>query len=277
MWQASLKIEGYRCLYFNAWDTDFTQDPLVSLIGEINTQVNWASIPPEYQSGVQQRWEETKALFARFLRQAGPGLLKLGTGISLDLTELSDGLASDALSNLIEQYSKRKIEEYESEKNAILIKDHISVGKDKGKPLIFFVDELDRCRPPYALALLERMKHIFDVEGIVFVLAIDKEQLGHSLKAIYGTGLNVDGYLRRFIDLDYRLPDPARQQYVSYLFQQFNIPSLLQKAISPRYRESLEEVSTMLGWFADIYELSLRGARTMHGSASCHFNDHFTW
>jgi KAP-like P-loop domain-containing protein len=131
------------------------------------------------------------------------------------------------------------------------------VGKN-GKPLLFFVDELDRCRPTYAVALLERMKHIFDVEGIVFVLAIDKGQIGHSLKAVYGSGLEVDGYLRRFIDLEYRIPDPPREKYAGYLFKQFDIASLVAKSIPARFVRQVDGTIGMFGWLADTYNLSLR-------------------
>jgi len=68
---------------------------------------------------------------------------------------------------------------------------------DNQKPLIFFIDELDRCRPDYALQLLEKAKHLFNIDGIIFILALDRDQIGHSLKSIYGEGLDVDGYLRR--------------------------------------------------------------------------------
>jgi hypothetical protein len=267
MWTAKLKNDGFACLYFSAWDTDFTQDPLVSLIGEIDSQINWATIPVEYQSGAQKRWEEAKATLGTILRQAAPGLLKLGTGGLVDLEDLVEGLSSDNLGDLLAEFSKRKIEEYEAEKQSVkkfksnleaLIKDHISVGKDKGKPLLFFVDELDRCRPTYALALLERMKHIFDIEGIVFVLAIDKRQIGHSLRAVYGAGLDADEYLRRFIDLEYRLPDPPGDKYAAHLFAQYDIFPLMKQSLHPRYLQHHNNSLTMFGWLVDVYNLSLR-------------------
>jgi KAP-like P-loop domain-containing protein len=73
MWKAKLENDGFTCLYFNAWDTDFTQDPLLSLVGEIDSQINWATIPKEYQSGAQKRWEDAKATSAHFCGKPHPG------------------------------------------------------------------------------------------------------------------------------------------------------------------------------------------------------------
>jgi predicted KAP-like P-loop ATPase len=56
-----------------------------------------------------------------------------------------------------------------------------------GKPLVFIIDELDRCKPDYAVNVLECIKHFFSVEGIVFVLSIDKEQLCNAVKGFYGS------------------------------------------------------------------------------------------
>ncbi|MGE9549176.1 KAP family P-loop NTPase fold protein [Snodgrassella sp. CS2] len=83
--------------------------------------------------------------------------------------------------------------------------------------MVIFIDELDRCRPNFAIEVLEKAKHLFNVDNIIFVLATDKSQLAHSIRAVYGQGLDVNGYLRRFIDFDYLLPSPVRSVYIKYL------------------------------------------------------------
>ena len=73
--------------------------------------------------------------------------------------------------------------------------------EDSSKPLLFFIDELDRCRPTFAIEMLERIKHLFDVKNMVFVLSIDKKQLEAITAAVYGERIDASEYLRRFIDL----------------------------------------------------------------------------
>ena len=90
---------------------------------------------------------------------------------------------------------------------------------DQEKQLIVFVDELDRCRPDYAVQMLERIKHFFAIDNIIFVLSIDKKVLCKSIKAVYG-GLEIDteAYLRRFIDLEFDLPEPNISDFIDAQF-----------------------------------------------------------
>nr|WP_279504657.1 P-loop NTPase fold protein [Aeromonas veronii] len=68
------------------------------------------------------------------------------------------------------------------------------------------IDELDRCRPSYAVEMLETIKHIFDIPKVVFVLATDTEQLQHAIKVIYGDGFDAQNYLGRFFMRRFNLP-----------------------------------------------------------------------
>jgi predicted KAP-like P-loop ATPase len=62
------------------------------------------------------------------------------------------------------------------------------------------VDELDRCRPTYAIQTLELVKHLFNVPGLIFIFALDIEQLSHSVQTVYGQNMDAQGYLCRFFD-----------------------------------------------------------------------------
>ena len=133
------------------------------------------------------------------------------------LADLTGSIASDQLKKYSE--AKSSITGFK-EKLTLLAKD--MSDKENPKPLIFIIDELDRCRPNFSIEVLEKAKHFFNVENIVFVLGIDKEQLGSSFRAVYGQGLNVDGYLRRFIDIEYMLPTPGRTLFPKALFEKFS-------------------------------------------------------
>ncbi len=74
------------------------------------------------------------------------------------------------------------------------------------KKIIFFIDELDRCRPDYAITTLEIIKHLFDESNIVFVLATDDNRLQSSVNSVYGSEIADEDYLRKFIDIKFNLP-----------------------------------------------------------------------
>jgi KAP family P-loop domain len=80
------------------------------------------------------------------------------------------------------------------------------VAKDSNHPLLIIVDELDRCRPNFAIEMLEVIKHLFDVENVVFILAYDGHQLACSTQSLYGQNFDGKTYLQRFFNLEFNLP-----------------------------------------------------------------------
>jgi len=90
-------------------------------------------------------------------------------------------------------------------------------------PLIFIVDELDRCRPPFALSVIERIKHMFSVDNICFALVTNFGQLERAVEGQYGSNISAGKYLEKFYQLRVVLPDDGdtrekRSKYVDYLW-----------------------------------------------------------
>ncbi|MBR1380789.1 MAG: hypothetical protein IJ560_04375 [Alphaproteobacteria bacterium] len=98
----------------------------------------------------------------------------------------------------------------------------------KDKPVVVIIDELDRCRPDYAVKTLETLKHFFDIPGFVFVLAFDEQQLKNSVQTLFGTD-NFDGYKRKFINNSFLLPEPNRFEFSQYLLEKTNIKHYIEK------------------------------------------------
>lgn len=95
------------------------------------------------------------------------------------------------------------------------------IGSDK--PIVFIVDELDRCNPHFAVKTLERIKHLFNLPGILFVLSIDKNQLCNSIRGYFGSEqFNAEEYLQRFVDFEYQLPQPSIKEYCEYLWGEYD-------------------------------------------------------
>jgi hypothetical protein len=89
---------------------------------------------------------------------------------------------------------------------------------ERANRLVFFIDELDRCRPEYAIRLLERIKHYFDDEQIIFVFSVNLSQLQHTIKAYYGADFDATRYLDKFFDLRISLPVVNYQSYINKCF-----------------------------------------------------------
>jgi len=88
--------------------------------------------------------------------------------------------------------------------------------REAKQPILIIADELDRCRPNYAIEFLETIKHIFDIKGLIFVIGVDKNQLASSARALFGQQLVFDEYYRKFNHRDVNLPaksEPMTEQF----------------------------------------------------------------
>jgi hypothetical protein len=94
--------------------------------------------------------------------------------------------------------------------------------KSKSLPMFVFIDELDRCRPTYAIELLETVKHLFDIPGLVFVIATNTDQLQHSIKSVYGVGFDANRYLQRFFNRSFELQAPNLKDYIDVRIQKMD-------------------------------------------------------
>lgn len=261
MWQVKLDDAGHLCLYLNAWKTDFVQDPLVAVVGELSIAIKGNPIlDKDNVRKTIEKIEKTTRSIAKRLIPSGIKLLTLGaldldSGMERELSVATGAIAE----NLIQDYGKGKSDIQEFREDLEFLAAEIKKSENDFVKIVIIIDELDRCRPTYAVQLLERIKHLFDVNGVVFVLGIDREQLSHSIKALYGSEFEARGYLKRFIDLDYRLPEPALGCYCSSLFASFEIDKLM----SPRRQHQetqydLEDLNYYLGYLMSSARMSLR-------------------
>ena len=211
MWAQQLRGQGFPVVEFNAWETDSSGDPFVALASEITKNIAEESGQPADAIG-----EKAKHAALDLVRKAAPGVIRVATSfIPVVGSEVGNVLGSIAEQKLAGyQQAQQSVVEFKSalEKLADTLWDF--AGQ---KPLVVFIDELDRCRPSYAIELLETGKHIFAVNRVVFVIAVNRSELSHSVKVLYGNDFGADGYLRRFFDIDFRLPEPDRRNFIQGL------------------------------------------------------------
>ena len=239
MWQRDL-LSGETprpCVYFNAWSTDFADDPLIAFVESITTQL--LNIV-----GESEEYNEIREHISHIKKKAFPTAIAFIKTIGKSFGADIDAIA-DALRGVHEEYDivenfKKKLEHIEEFKASL--SSTIKKMDEKGLtlPLIVFIDELDRCRPDYAIQFLERIKHIFSIKGIIFVIAIAKSQLVQSACSQYGFDQdNAHHYLKRFIDIEYDLPSPEPKGFINHLFKESGIGDQYQEPLLPGYILSL--------------------------------------
>ncbi|MCJ0225597.1 hypothetical protein JY758_18730 [Clostridioides difficile] len=249
MWETYLGskeelINKYEVIYFNAWENDDCLDPLVSIIGEMKDSIEKVN---------KTNWDNIKESSKKLIRKLTPLVVKVATAglVSSNDVHLEDKVKDaiiDASGNVF------NVDEYiEQKRIRINFKEELSKYQENlQKTVVFFIDELDRCRPTFAIETLERIKHLFNLENFIFVLGIDKESLSNSIKVIYGNGTDINGYLARFIDIEYTLDETGRGDYVNYLLEKY----ISGKTVSSRYNS----LSYIVPKISDLFKMSLRNS-----------------
>ena len=222
MWQQQLENSDYKTLYFNAWENDFESSPLIALMGEFKTLIPGAKGKATFKALTKNAGVLAKNILPTIAGAIASKYINVG-----DITELIKNATEAGV-----EIFKDEIDKYSTKKNGLIefrntLKEFI-IELKTDKPIVFIIDELDRCRPNYAVEVLENIKHFFNVPNIVFVLSIDKEQLSHAIRGVYGSEhIDADEYLRRFIDLEYQIPEPNTNTFCEYLYEYYDFNSFL--------------------------------------------------
>lgn len=188
------------CVYYDAWINDNDNDPILSLIFEI---VRSSTVDYDFKGDI--------------------GYIKA-------LTNLVDVCMGRNVTTFLESLkSKDPLKKLKEQKEIhIMVEEFLNdLLLDRGNRLVIFIDELDRCKPSYAVQLLERIKHYFTNDRITFVFSVNLEELQHTIRHYYGEGFDASRYLNRFFDIRTSLPptDMTRYyqeigfQYSSYLYE----------------------------------------------------------
>ncbi|MEC9492222.1 KAP family P-loop NTPase fold protein [Flexistipes sp.] len=175
----------------NAWKDDYCGDPFISLV---------SSLIEEFGVNSKEGNKLKKVIKKISLGMANQAIKK-HTG--MDISEVLKYPEELALPSPFQVYEQKKnaLEEIKE-----IIKEFISEDK---LSIIFFIDELDRCRPDYAISYLETIKHVFDIKGIAFILAVDRNQLECTAKVAFGNDMDFPEYYRKFVQREILLPKPT--------------------------------------------------------------------
>lgn len=183
------ELQPQVCVYYDAWENDNDEDPILSLIYTILNNVD-----TDFSFKNRSCIEAAASLMEFFVGRNWKQVIS-----SLKASSPLDGLkqAKD-IEQLVHEFL-----------NSLLT--------EKGNRLVVFIDELDRCKPSYAVRLLERIKHYFSNDQITFVFSINTNELQHTIRKHYGYEFDGFRYLDRFFDLRVTLPPANLQNFYKSL------------------------------------------------------------
>lgn len=248
-WAEELR-KNNKVVFFDAWQCDFQKEPLIPFIDII--------LKEAFPENIKLK-DSTKDMIEKLVSAANNTLNIISS-------------QKDIIKEIYNKFTNKKpLEDYEKIQESINKFKKTLEENLLNEKLYIFVDELERCRPTYAIELLEAIKHIFNINNLIFILAISREQLKHTVSQMYGLNMDGDGYLKRFIDLELQLPSPDRNKFCNMLKNQFQICN----------KNEQDERNYSTGWscfcnyfseLANGYNLSLRDIIHCWGEISILYN-----
>lgn len=248
---------NYKVGYVNAFQADHTNEPLLTLIAEV--------------AGFYNEEDDRRK---SFIKNAIP-YLRLVSGIGIKAIaslafgkyaadipdEFQEGMEAieEGSDSFIDQSLESMIkDQVEAEKNLSTLKEALK-NIASTTPVILLIDELDRCRPDFAVMMLETIKHVFDVENVQIILITNAEQLKATIKHSYGSETNSHDYLYKFFKYQINLPTTTKDiegKSVENNLAYFKTTVQASRVISQEFKDNefIYEIPT----FLDLSKLSLR-------------------
>ncbi|QJI16177.1 hypothetical protein HKK58_27650 [Pseudomonas sp. ADAK22] len=244
MWQGLLDEQGLPNIYIDAFASDHTDDAFMVVASAI-TDYAGSKLP---KPKVKELIDKTKKVGAQLFSWGTKIAIKaltLGVIKDSDIDDLK-GISkevSDGFSNTAESLIKEKLISHKDDLESIQsFKDFLSdlpsllTDSEGAPPLTIIIDELDRCRPSFAVEILEKIKHLFSVENITFVLVMNKRQLEDSIKFTYSPNIDAHTYLQKFLTFEATLPKRLEDRnndieiYCRSLYNRHELPSNLDRS-----------------------------------------------
>lgn len=258
-WLRDLDAAGHTTVYFNAWETDYSESPLISFVVALRETFRdkKIDIPQKVLRGLA-------STTGKIILEIGKGIVNEAVGFDSEkIIEHEMGKARESAYGV---FAEDKIDGHLKAREGIKqfkahlkkIAESISSKDAKKKPIYVFIDELDRCKPTYAIELLEQIKHIFSTDHYIFILAIDDKQLASTVRSVYGSDTDANGYLRKFIDYNLSLPRPDSHKFASYLYDLFSFVELYRDGDTVDDLHGHKTLIDSFGRYSDVFRLSLR-------------------
>lgn len=257
-WEQYLKDEGHKVVFINAFEQDYVEDSFLLLAAEIAEVF-------DNEGAAKELREKTVGVMKAILPIGTKALINIMGRVALGSNDLSKDIgegfkaASDETANAAGKWIEGKINDHAQEKISLqhFRNELTKISADQDNPVVIIIDELDRCKPTFAVQLIERVKHLFDVPNLVFVLLLNRNQLEKAVKGVYGAETDASAYLGKFVNFFFLLPKRTSvdmtannhvKNYVSDVFKRYNFEN----------RDGQQHFKDCLSAMATIFNMSLR-------------------
>lgn len=197
--------EKYLMFHYNCWQYDYYEEPLLALVVAMLDNIDEQS--NLFSSGYREKATQALAAMGKVLKKIAVDTIEKKFNVDIGaVSELYGEIKGGREETVKKCDEQHRYDHYYTFKQVLnSMKKQLRVLTED-QPLVVIVDELDRCLPDYAIRILERLHHLLsDIDNIIVILAIDREQLDHAVQQIFGTRVDTETYLKKFINLEINL------------------------------------------------------------------------
>jgi hypothetical protein len=227
-----LAKQNYPVVYIDVWESDFSNNPLAVICSELLQQIKLIFEERAPNGKVKQKYKAKKIVntlkskLGLCLKYIDAGIVITGEPASIAASkaltaavnstpDLNTQTSSQKLIEVVQKNHVGAVQAIKDIKESItFLSKLIEIIYELKIPIVVLIDELDRCRPTYAIEVLESIKHFFDTEGCTFLVATNTLALEHSVNAVYGQAFDAKIYLRKFFDRKVTLPQVSLLEYL---------------------------------------------------------------
>lgn len=225
MWQGLLNESNIPNLYIDAFANDYIDDAFISVASAITDFADAYTVDKDKASEFKDKAKKVGGKLLAWstklgIKAATLGLIKEAeieelNGIKGDIAKSTSAIVNSFIEERLNSHSKDI--ELLSSFREILSELPTVLNNSADKPLVIIIDELDRCKPTYAVDVIEKIKHLFSVKNVVFMLVMHKKQLEEAVKCIYGQNIDAHTYLQKFIHIETSIPKRIGTSYTNDL------------------------------------------------------------
>lgn len=245
MWKGFLDNKQVKNVYFDAFANDYQADPFLAISSQIYSLID------------DKDDKDDKASRKEFNKKAVAAMKVVGSvGLRIGIKALTAGVVDEKALDVVGDYIANELKKAAENKESLdAFKKYLAKLGEEFGTVIFIIDELDRCKPKFALSLIESIKQLFSVPNITFLLVLNRAQLEEAVRHEYGSGVDASRYLQKFVSIWISLPKvnkegaPVAKKYLEHCLDKME------------YRQQTEADQFIMHSFKDLvmyYNLSLR-------------------
>lgn len=254
-WAGLMRSRSHPVIYFDAFQSDHQSDAFFALLAQV---LDHFGHQPNLVGTISDAAKQVVGSIPKVVMEWAIPLLTAGVIPHEALSKVLE-VITDPAHDPVDQWFKERVRSAQNEAGSIIefrqtLSNVIKQSLEAKSPLVFIIDELDRCKPSFALNVLERMKHIFSADDVCFVLVTHLDELSAMVKHAYGLQKPyryLDKFYHRRVDINTLLAHgkvDKTKRYLEYLVDNMSAPALF----NDHYAQ------TVLAELCGIHNLSLR-------------------